>query len=636
VGGIGSISEESPRTFFGIRQVPAQLWLAGILVVAALIRLFRSSGVDSSAARWARSALPEAPPYVLTLWDLPLLLPLRIFSEVSGPHEAGIYGVNFIASLLAIAGTYGVSFRWTGSKTAGLASAFLLGISPLSVFSSTLYHGASVAGTSIILGLYFDSAFLKKHEFLTKQRAALSGCFYGFACSVSPWAWAWMPAVLLWTRQVERRANPPLRFQRFRWSAWGATMAASWSIPLLLLNPSVDLWSWDAVSVGGNVGDLPRIFWFLGIVVLASAVLEGGTIRLWGFGVMAFGFLFLCFRWAGPEDAVSASTWSVLSLVGPFGALLLGQWIHRILRMWGNGWGITAVCLCVAVSFSDWGQMTQLQERHSALTRWAPQLAAGLRDRPGVPVYATPDALDFLRYVLWEDPRPVRPISQYSQSSREVCLLVMTDRVEGQGSLCLSDVEARTGGRVVRAFRFRSAAGWIVLRHPEPEIPPPSYEDTISRRVLIAGNILGMPKPLYLNALTPRLPTSSRLESILAMDPMLNRPRLAGRECAFGIRMASNTSVEYLLGGRFSRLEARVGLDESERRSTKIVYFSIRGDGRRLYRSKWIRSVQTPQKIDVDVREIQTLLLTVENRGDVFGTPNAVWADVVLHPQWNR
>ena len=58
--------------------------------------------------------------------------------------------------------------------------------------------------------------------------------------------------------------------------------------------------------------------------------------------------------------------------------------------------------------------------------------------------------------------------------------------------------------------------------------------------------------------------------------------------------------------------------------------FRVLGDGRELWKSKVMKAGQGPEKVDVNLKGIKTLLLLVGDAGDGISFDHADWADAKI------
>jgi hypothetical protein len=117
--------------------------------------------------------------------------------------------------------------------------------------------------------------------------------------------------------------------------------------------------------------------------------------------------------------------------------------------------------------------------------------------------------------------------------------------------------------------------------------------------------------------------------------------RLAGRTYASGLGAAIRhepCAAEWNLAGAWKRLRGTVGIeiDKPEKLAAKHkentrVVFTVKGDGKELWRSKPVRWDGAPQALDVDVTGVKVLRLETANETTWFcAATSANWADVRL------
>ncbi len=95
------------------------------------------------------------------------------------------------------------------------------------------------------------------------------------------------------------------------------------------------------------------------------------------------------------------------------------------------------------------------------------------------------------------------------------------------------------------------------------------------------------------------------------------------------------TSIYFALQGALSRLKAKVGIDQSLHPEVPIrgggtVRITAKGDGRVLWTSGVITISNSPQPVEIDVRGVRELVLTVDDTGDGTAFDWLVWADPVF------
>ncbi|MBX3738769.1 MAG: NPCBM/NEW2 domain-containing protein [Candidatus Didemnitutus sp.] len=98
--------------------------------------------------------------------------------------------------------------------------------------------------------------------------------------------------------------------------------------------------------------------------------------------------------------------------------------------------------------------------------------------------------------------------------------------------------------------------------------------------------------------------------------PQVNRSargtplRIAGQSFARGVGTHSNSNYRLLLAGGCERFLATIGLDDCAEGPGAVV-FSLLADGKKIYDSGPLKNGDAPRTIDVDLRGVQLLLLSV-------------------------
>ena len=101
---------------------------------------------------------------------------------------------------------------------------------------------------------------------------------------------------------------------------------------------------------------------------------------------------------------------------------------------------------------------------------------------------------------------------------------------------------------------------------------------------------------------------------------------LGGKTFQRGVGTHANSSLRLNLAGGTEKFEATVGLDDAANGPGSVV-FQVIGDGTKLFDSGIMRSDTPAQTIAVDLRGVQTLLLSVGNAGDDVNWDHANWAE---------
>ena len=102
---------------------------------------------------------------------------------------------------------------------------------------------------------------------------------------------------------------------------------------------------------------------------------------------------------------------------------------------------------------------------------------------------------------------------------------------------------------------------------------------------------------------------------------------LGGKTFAHGVGTHAASTLYVQLDGKTSRFTATVGVDDSQKGKPGSVEFRVIGDGKTLFRSGVMRPGDAPKAVDVDLRNVKTLLLLVGAAGDGISYDHADWAE---------
>ncbi len=103
--------------------------------------------------------------------------------------------------------------------------------------------------------------------------------------------------------------------------------------------------------------------------------------------------------------------------------------------------------------------------------------------------------------------------------------------------------------------------------------------------------------------------------------------RIGGREFERGVGTHAGSVMYIDLAGGSRRFSAYVGVDDEVSGDAGSVRFRIYGDGRKLFDSGVMRAGDAGKRVDVDLRGIATLILSVGSAGDGINFDHADWAD---------
>ena len=102
--------------------------------------------------------------------------------------------------------------------------------------------------------------------------------------------------------------------------------------------------------------------------------------------------------------------------------------------------------------------------------------------------------------------------------------------------------------------------------------------------------------------------------------------RLGGKKFAHGVGTHAKSVVWIDLAGGSDRFLATVGVDEAAK-GMNYVTFKIAGDGKTLFDSGVMNKSQPPKTVDIDVKGLKTLVLTVGLVGGGIDFAHGDWAD---------
>ena len=106
--------------------------------------------------------------------------------------------------------------------------------------------------------------------------------------------------------------------------------------------------------------------------------------------------------------------------------------------------------------------------------------------------------------------------------------------------------------------------------------------------------------------------------------------RLAGKVYRKGLGMFSGMTLTYDLGGGFKKFAALVGIDDADENRQGDVTVRVLADGKEVFRKAGITRKAGPVKIDLPVKGVKTLELSVEFGGNMLFGDFTDWADAHL------
>jgi alpha-galactosidase len=105
---------------------------------------------------------------------------------------------------------------------------------------------------------------------------------------------------------------------------------------------------------------------------------------------------------------------------------------------------------------------------------------------------------------------------------------------------------------------------------------------------------------------------------------------IGGKKFVHGLGTHSISNLYIDLKGSAERFTAVVGVDDEANDPVGSVVFSVLGDDHELYKSKVMKHGMAPEEVDVNLKGIKTLLLTVGDAGDGVYFDHADWADAKI------
>ena len=105
---------------------------------------------------------------------------------------------------------------------------------------------------------------------------------------------------------------------------------------------------------------------------------------------------------------------------------------------------------------------------------------------------------------------------------------------------------------------------------------------------------------------------------------------IAGRKFERGVGTHADSVMYIDLKKTAKRFTAFVGVDDEVKDAPATIKFRIFGDGKELFSSGVMKAGQAPEKVDIDLAGISTLMLIVNNAGDSVNYDHADWADAKI------
>jgi alpha-galactosidase len=105
---------------------------------------------------------------------------------------------------------------------------------------------------------------------------------------------------------------------------------------------------------------------------------------------------------------------------------------------------------------------------------------------------------------------------------------------------------------------------------------------------------------------------------------------IAGKQFSHGLGTHADSLARLELNGGSERFSALVGVDDAAGNEHASISFKVVADGKTLWKTGVMRLGQPAQTVDVDVRNVKTLLLLADSAGDGTAYDHADWAEAKL------
>lgn len=149
-----------------------------------------------------------------------------------------------------------------------------------------------------------------------------------------------------------------------------------------------------------------------------------------------------------------------------------------------------------------------------------------------------------------------------------------------------------------------NTAGWIVCAYAGGEFPLSAFKPIHTRSAVtlprIGRNVVGL------------------------------KMKIDKKSYDNGIGVFAPCIIEYPLNGQFKKFTAEVGVDAATQGRGTVV-FEVKGDGRLLWSSPVVSGLDKAKSVDVDVKGINRLQLSVTDGGDGNKLDAADWGNAALH-----
>jgi alpha-galactosidase len=101
---------------------------------------------------------------------------------------------------------------------------------------------------------------------------------------------------------------------------------------------------------------------------------------------------------------------------------------------------------------------------------------------------------------------------------------------------------------------------------------------------------------------------------------------IAGKKYEFGVGTHANSTIRLQINRKTVRFQAEAGVDDQALNTPGSVVFKISGDGKTLWESPAIKAGEPAVPVDLEIRRVKELELTVTDAGNGIDYDHANWA----------
>jgi alpha-galactosidase len=165
-------------------------------------------------------------------------------------------------------------------------------------------------------------------------------------------------------------------------------------------------------------------------------------------------------------------------------------------------------------------------------------------------------------------------------------------------------------------------------------------KSTCLPRICVLISILSTPVAFAGASTQAESPPQGTVNLTGIMDQEYGQPRhdlsvdghalsIGGRKFEHGLGTHANSSLQLTLDGKAERFTAFTGVDDESGRRGSVI-FKIYGDDALLWESAVMRGGDSPKFVDIDLRGVKTLILSVDSAGDNIDSDHADWAEMTI------